>query len=80
MLELTSEFKPSPDQQEAIKGIVKSIKKGNKYQTLLGVTGSGKTSVFLKLWFIQPKNVKHCFLTTEISIIQRLNNTCSICF
>lgn len=38
MLELTSEFKPSPDQQEAIKGIVKSIKKGNKYQTLLGVT------------------------------------------
>ncbi|ELO5907391.1 DEAD/DEAH box helicase family protein, partial [Campylobacter jejuni] len=43
MLELTSEFKPSPDQQEAIKGIVKSIKKGNKYQTLLGVTGSGKT-------------------------------------
>lgn len=43
MLELTSEFKPSPDQQEAIKDIVKSIKKGNKYQTLLGVTGSGKT-------------------------------------
>ena len=27
MLELTSEFKPSPDQEKAIKGIVKSIKK-----------------------------------------------------
>ncbi|WP_317906164.1 DEAD/DEAH box helicase family protein, partial [Campylobacter coli] len=43
MLELTSDFKPSPDQEQAIQGIVKSIKKGNKYQTLLGVTGSGKT-------------------------------------
>lgn len=43
MLELTSDFKPSPDQKQAIQGIVKSIKKGNKYQTLLGVTGSGKT-------------------------------------
>ncbi|HEF3570014.1 TPA: excinuclease ABC subunit UvrB, partial [Campylobacter upsaliensis] len=35
--------KPSFDQEEAIKGIVKSIKAGHKYQTLLGVTGSGKT-------------------------------------
>ncbi|MBF7049267.1 excinuclease ABC subunit UvrB [Campylobacter volucris] len=43
MFELTSDFKPSPDQQQAIDGIVKSIKNGNKYQTLLGVTGSGKT-------------------------------------
>lgn len=43
MFELTSDFKPSPDQQQAIDGIVKSIKAGNKYQTLLGVTGSGKT-------------------------------------
>ncbi|EGK8084262.1 excinuclease ABC subunit UvrB [Campylobacter lari] len=43
MFELTSDFKPSPDQKQAIDGIVKSIKAGNKYQTLLGVTGSGKT-------------------------------------
>ncbi|HEG2580956.1 TPA: excinuclease ABC subunit UvrB [Campylobacter lari] len=43
MFELTSDFKPSPDQKQAINGIVKSIKAGNKYQTLLGVTGSGKT-------------------------------------
>ncbi len=43
MFELTNDFKPSPDQQQAIDGIVKSIKAGNKYQTLLGVTGSGKT-------------------------------------
>lgn len=43
MFQLQSEFKPSFDQEEAIKGIVKSIKAGYKYQTLLGVTGSGKT-------------------------------------
>ncbi|EGJ4436911.1 excinuclease ABC subunit UvrB [Campylobacter upsaliensis] len=43
MFQLQSEFKPSFDQKEAIEGIIKSIKAGHKYQTLLGVTGSGKT-------------------------------------
>lgn len=43
MFQLTSDFKPSFDQAQAIDGIVKSIKAGHKYQTLLGVTGSGKT-------------------------------------
>lgn len=43
MFELTSDFTPSPDQAQAIDNIVKSIKAGHKYQTLLGVTGSGKT-------------------------------------
>ena len=43
MFKVKSEFKPSFDQQNAIDKIVKSIKEGNKYQTLLGVTGSGKT-------------------------------------
>lgn len=43
MFELTSDFKPSPDQAQVIDGIVGSIKAGHKYQTLLGVTGSGKT-------------------------------------
>lgn len=43
MFQLTSDFTPSIDQNEAINGIVKSIKSNNKYQTLLGVTGSGKT-------------------------------------
>lgn len=43
MFKLTSDFTPSPDQAQAIDSIVKSIKAGHKYQTLLGVTGSGKT-------------------------------------
>jgi len=40
---LQSEFKPAGDQPKAIAGLMKSIKSGNRHQTLLGVTGSGKT-------------------------------------
>ncbi len=43
VFKLHSEFAPSGDQPEAIEGLVKGIKEGKKYQTLLGVTGSGKT-------------------------------------
>jgi len=41
--ELVSSYQPSGDQPEAIKQIVERIKAGDKFQTLLGVTGSGKT-------------------------------------
>ena len=41
--ELKSDFKPTGDQPEAIKSIVSSINNNEKYSTLLGVTGSGKT-------------------------------------
>lgn len=41
--ELESEFAPKGDQGQAIEKLVKSIKQGNRHQTLLGVTGSGKT-------------------------------------
>jgi len=40
---LTTEFKPSGDQPEAIEKITGSVLSGNPYQTLIGVTGSGKT-------------------------------------
>ncbi len=40
---LKSTFKPAGDQPKAIKKLVDAIKKGKKFQTLLGVTGSGKT-------------------------------------
>lgn len=41
--ELHSEYKPTGDQPQAIKELVEGFKKGNQCQTLLGVTGSGKT-------------------------------------
>ena len=40
---LHSEYKPTGDQPEAIEKLVQGIKEGKKAQTLLGVTGSGKT-------------------------------------
>lgn len=40
---LESKFKPTGDQPQAIKKLVKGFKEGKKCQTLLGVTGSGKT-------------------------------------
>ena len=41
--ELVSEYKPTGDQPKAIKELVEGFKEGNQCQTLLGVTGSGKT-------------------------------------
>ena len=43
MFELHSEYKPTGDQPQAIEYLSKGIKEGKKFQTLLGVTGSGKT-------------------------------------
>ncbi|NCO28785.1 MAG: DEAD/DEAH box helicase family protein, partial [Caldiserica bacterium] len=40
---LVSDFKPTGDQPEAVEKLVEGVKKGYKFQTLLGVTGSGKT-------------------------------------
>ena len=41
--ELVSQYKPTGDQPQAIEDLVKGFKEGNQCQTLLGVTGSGKT-------------------------------------
>lgn len=41
--ELVSEYKPTGDQLQAIEELVEGFKKGKQFQTLLGVTGSGKT-------------------------------------
>ena len=40
---LYSEYKPTGDQPQAIEKLVKGFKEGNQFETLLGVTGSGKT-------------------------------------
>jgi excinuclease ABC subunit B len=41
--QLTSQYKPTGDQPEAIRQLVEGVNNGDTYQTLLGVTGSGKT-------------------------------------
>ena len=46
---LTSEYKPTGDQPEAIRQLVEGVNRGDHYQTLLGVTGSGKTFTIANL-------------------------------
>ena len=43
LFKLHSDYQPTGDQPEAIKTLVQSLRAGNRHQTLLGVTGSGKT-------------------------------------
>ncbi len=47
--EVVSEYSPSGDQPKAIEILSKSIEEGNQYNTLLGVTGSGKTFTIAKV-------------------------------
>ncbi len=46
---VVSEFAPAGDQPEAIEALVKNIQNGSRFQTLLGVTGSGKTFTMAKV-------------------------------
>ena len=41
--ELVSNYSPTGDQPQAIEQLVEGLNRGDKFQTLLGVTGSGKT-------------------------------------
>lgn len=43
MFKLVSDYEPTGDQPQAIDRLVEGIKKGYRFQTLIGVTGSGKT-------------------------------------
>ncbi len=45
MFKLISKFKPAGDQPKTIEKLLRGLKEGDRYQTLLGVTGSGKTFV-----------------------------------
>ena len=49
MFEVVSEYKPAGDQPEAIAALKKGLEEGRRFQTLLGVTGSGKTFTLANL-------------------------------
>src|SRR5438128_934095 len=40
---ISSEYKPAGDQPRAIQELIEGVNRGDKFQTLLGITGSGKT-------------------------------------
>ena len=49
--EVVSDFEPAGDQPNAIQNLAAGIEKGEKFQTLLGVTGSGKSATIA--WTIE---------------------------
>ena len=67
---LESPFKPTGDQPQAIKELVKGINEGEQFQTLLGVTGSGKTFTAANL--IQQTNKPTLILSHNKTLAAQL--------
>ncbi len=57
LFKLESHYKPSGDQQQAIAKLLKSLEAGNKHQSLMGVTGSGKTFTMANIIAAQNRPV-----------------------
>jgi len=70
--ELVSEFKPAGSQPDAIKSLTEGIKKNKKMQTLLGVTGSGKTFTIANV--IQNAGKKTLVLAHNKTLAAQLYN------
>ena len=68
--EISSKFSPSEDQARAVANIVASVRSGNKYQTLLGVTGSGKTFTMANV--IRELNMPTLTMTHNKSLAAQL--------
>ena len=65
---LHSKYKPTGDQPQAIEQLVKGFKEGNQFETLLGVTGSGKTFTlaveYIKHLIINPRAYRQILAVT----------------
>ncbi|WP_457598389.1 excinuclease ABC subunit UvrB [Hydrogenimonas sp.] len=70
LFELKSDFTPSGDQPEAIRLLTNSIEAGHRYQTLLGVTGSGKT--FTMAQIIQKLQIPTLIMTHNKTLAAQL--------
>ena len=68
--EISSKFNPSEDQARTVANIVASVRSGNKYQTLLGVTGSGKTFTMANV--IKKLNMPTLIMTHNKSLAAQL--------
>lgn len=68
--EISSKFKPSDDQEKAVTNIVGSIRSGNKFNVLLGVTGSGKTFTMANV--IKRLNMPTLIMTHNKSLAAQL--------
>ena len=62
MFKLVSNYKPTGDQPQAIEYLSKGIEEGNKFQTLLGVTGSRK-NFYNGKYYRKSTKTNTCFST-----------------
>ncbi|MFP5224340.1 MAG: excinuclease ABC subunit UvrB [Actinomycetota bacterium] len=70
--QVVSEFQPSGDQPAAIDALVRGVKDGHRFQTLLGVTGSGKTATMA--WTIEALQRPALIVSPNKSLAAQLAN------
>ena len=79
---LHSEYEPMGDQPHATRELVRGFKEGNQFQTLLGVTGSGKTFTMANV--IAALNaptllISHCERTCHRQLFPHAKASCRTC-
>src|SRR5437016_2749976 len=76
--EVVSEFEPAGDQPKAISQLAEGITRGDRYQTLLGITGSGKSATVA--WTIEKVQKPTLVLAPNKSLAAQLANEFRECF
>jgi excinuclease ABC subunit B len=69
---MVSDFQPAGDQPQAIAGLVEGVNRGDRYQTLLGITGSGKSATIA--WTIEQVQKPTLVLAPNKSLAAQLAN------
>src|SRR3974390_2499086 len=70
--EVVSPFKPSGDQPQAISSLSHGVKRGDRYQTLQGITGSGKTATIA--WMIEQAQRPTLIIEPNKSLAAQLSS------
>ncbi len=70
--EVVSPFQPAGDQPAAIAGLVDGVRRGNRYQTLQGITGSGKTATIA--WMIEQAQRPTLIIEPNKSLAAQLSS------
>ncbi len=72
VLEVVSDFEPAGDQPNAIASLAEGIARGDKFQTLLGITGSGKSATIA--WLIEKTQLPTLVLAPNKALAAQLAN------
>src|SRR6516165_3102504 len=70
--QVISPFKPSGDQPQAIVALAEGVKRGDRYQTLQGITGSGKTATIA--WMIEQVQKPTLIIEPNQSLAAQLSS------